>query len=265
MTNKELKLAASYYTSTFYALMKKNKKDLKLKESDQADLVYRSYFIFCIQSMFNLVLFMYSGMRFNFIRDAEINVALFFTVLLLHLTCLPSARDGIAMMKYVLVHNDEFSHPITAFALGLISFATMFSAEVVNISAAQNKKSVDIAIAGFIGFKLIIDLPKNYMESMEEIAPKGLVGKLSLKRSSRAADRPQMHADWLFSSIFVCFNVFVVGARIRVRIPHRHYRPRHPVQPATRATFQLSVDELGLRIRSELPVVFRATGVVAFI
>jgi len=208
VTNKELKLAASYYTSTFYALMKKNKKDLKLKESDQADLVYRSYFIFCIQSMFNLVLFMYSGMRFNFIRDAEINVALFFTVLLLHLTCLPSARDGIAMMKYVLVHNDEFSHPITAFALGLISFATMFSAEVVNISAAQNKKSVDVAIAGFIGFKLIIDLPKIYMESMEEFAPKALVGKLTLRRSRRAADRPKMQADWLFNSIFVCFNVF---------------------------------------------------------
>lgn len=47
-TKKELKLTATYYTSTYYALMKKNKKDLKLKESDQVDLVYRSYFIFSI-------------------------------------------------------------------------------------------------------------------------------------------------------------------------------------------------------------------------
>ena len=86
--------------------------------------------------MFNLVLFMYSGMKFNFIRDAEINVTLFFTVLLLHLTCLPNARDDMSMMKYILVHNDEFSHQMTAFGLRLISFVTMFSAEVVNISAS---------------------------------------------------------------------------------------------------------------------------------
>lgn len=112
------------------------------------------------------------------------------------------------MMKYVVVHNDEFSHPMTAFGLGLIQFVSMFSAEIVNISAAQNKKSVDVAIAGFIGFKLIIDLPKIYMDSMEEFAAKGLVGKLTLKRSRRAADRPKMQADWLFNSVFVIFNVF---------------------------------------------------------
>lgn len=33
-TAKDLKLTATYYTSTYYALMKKNKKDLKMKESD---------------------------------------------------------------------------------------------------------------------------------------------------------------------------------------------------------------------------------------
>lgn len=158
--------------------------------------------------MFNLVLFMYSGMGFNYIRETPVNVSLFFTVLLLHLTCLPNARDGIAMMKYVVCHNDEFTHPATAFLLGLISFSTMLSGEIVNISASQNKKSVDAAIAGFIGFKLIIDLPKIYMDSMEDFAAKGLVGKLTLKRSRRAEDRPKMQADWLFNSIFVAFNVF---------------------------------------------------------
>lgn len=188
--------------------MKKSKKDLKLKESDQVDLVYRSYFIFCIQSMFNMVLFMYSGMKFNFIRDAEINVALFFTVLLLHLTCLPNARDGMAMMKYVLVHNDEFTHPATAFGLGFITFVSMISAEVVNIANSQNKKTVDTAIAGFIGYKIIIDLPKIYMDSMEDFAPKGLVGKLTLRKSRRASDRPKMTNDWFFNGVFVCFNVF---------------------------------------------------------
>jgi len=61
-TPKDLKLTATYYTSTYYALMKKNKKDLKMKESDQVDLFYRSCFLYCIQIMFNMVLFIYSGM-----------------------------------------------------------------------------------------------------------------------------------------------------------------------------------------------------------
>lgn len=207
-SNKDLKLTATYYTSTYYALMKKNKKDLKLKESDQVDLFYRSCFLFCIQIMFNMVLFLYSGMKFNFIRKTEVCVSLFFTVLLLHLTCLPIARDGMAMMKYVVVHNDEFTHPISAFILGFFAMITMIIAEVVNISNSQNKKTVADAIAGFIGFKLIIDLPKIYMDSMEEFAPKGLVGKLTLKMSRRNPDRPKMQFDWFFNTIFVVFNIF---------------------------------------------------------
>jgi hypothetical protein len=77
---------------------------------------------------------MYSGIKFNFIRKTEINFALFFTVLLLHLTCLPTARDGIAMMKYALLHPDEFSHPVSAFFLGFFSSSSMLAAEIVNIN-----------------------------------------------------------------------------------------------------------------------------------
>lgn len=77
---------------------------------------------------------MYSGLKFNYIRDTEINVSLFFTVLLLHLTCLPIARDGLAMMKYSLIHKEEFSHPVAAFALGWFAMSSMILAEFVNIA-----------------------------------------------------------------------------------------------------------------------------------
>jgi len=148
--------------------MKVNKPKYELLDENQIDLFKRACFIYGIQVLFNFVLFMYSGVKFNFIRNTQINFALFFTVLLLHLTCLPTARDGIAMMKYALLHPDEFSHPISAFFLGFFSCSSMLAAEIVNINASQNKKTVTDAIAGFIGFKIIIDLPTLYLGSLED-------------------------------------------------------------------------------------------------
>ena len=130
---KVLKLTASYYTAAYMAMMKTSKSKLKMKETDQADLFYRSCFLFTIQIMFNVVIFMYAGLKVNFTRDTEVNFALFFTVLLLHLTCLPTARDGLTMMKYALINPDEFNHPLSAFILGFFGFSTMILAEFVNI------------------------------------------------------------------------------------------------------------------------------------
>jgi hypothetical protein len=45
---KVLKLTASYYTSTYMALLKSSKQKLKMKEADQADLFYRSCFLYTI-------------------------------------------------------------------------------------------------------------------------------------------------------------------------------------------------------------------------
>ena len=46
--NKVAKPGATYFTATYFGLMKKNKKEYKLKESDQADLLWRSVFIFTV-------------------------------------------------------------------------------------------------------------------------------------------------------------------------------------------------------------------------
>ena len=156
--------------------------------------------------MFNIVLFLYAGLKPNFMRDTEINVALFFTVLLLHLTCLPTARDGLTMMKYALLHPEEFNHPMSAFALGFFAISSMVLAEFVNIANSQLKKTVADAIAGFIGFKCIIDAPTIYMNSHEEFPAKGLVGKLECKRSR--SERVKQSGDWLLNKVYVTLNVF---------------------------------------------------------
>lgn len=188
------------------AFMKSSKSKLKMKEADQADLFYRACFLYTIQVMFNIVLFLYAGLKPNFMRDTEINVALFFTVLLLHLTCLPTARDGLTMMKYALINPDEFNHPMSAFCLGFFAISSMILAEFVNIANSQLKKTVTDAIAGFIGFKCIIDIPKIYADSHEEFPAKGLVGKLECNRSR--SERVKQEGDWFLNKVYVTFNVF---------------------------------------------------------
>lgn len=177
-----------------------------MKEADQADLFYRSCFLYTIQIIFNIVLLWYAGLKPNFVRATEINVALFFTVLLLHLTCLPTARDGLNMMKYALLHPEEFNHPMSAFALGFFAISSMVLAEFVNIANSQLKKTVADAIAGFIGFKCIIDVPTIYMNSHEDFPAKSLVGKLECKRSR--SERTKQPGDWLLNKVYVGINVF---------------------------------------------------------
>jgi len=206
-SDKSMKVGASFYTAAYFGLMKANKQKFKLKDDDQFDLLYRAGFIFLIQLSFNLVLYFYSGLKPTFVRDTEINVALFFTVLILHLVCLPTARDGMTMMKYALVHHEEFNHPWAAFILGMMAFFTILVAEIVNIVNCQAKKTVVDAIAGFIGFKCIIDLPAIYMNSHEDLPIKGAIGKLTVTRSRRA-QRQKVKGDGLLNFIFVCCNVF---------------------------------------------------------
>ena len=156
---KEIKLTASLYTSAFCALMKSNKLKYKLKENDQVDLVFRSCFTFGVQILFSVVLAVFSSFKATLNKPAEVTVSLFFTVLLLHLVCLPSARDGLYMMKYVVVHPEEFTFPTSAYLLGFFAISTMVFAEFVNIASSLSKGNLVDAVAGFIGYRIIIDLP----------------------------------------------------------------------------------------------------------
>ena len=112
------------------------------------------------------------------------------------------------MMKYALLHPDEFNHPISAFFLGFFAMTSMLAAEIVNINASQNKKTVSDAIAGFIGFKCIIDLPTIYLGQFEDFPLKGAVGKLEVKYSRKQTDRPQIAMAGLLNFIYVSFNIF---------------------------------------------------------
>lgn len=176
--------------------------------SDQVDLFWRATFTWFIQIMFCVVLALYANLKVVIHKPTEVHVTLFFTVLLLHLTCLPAARDGLAMMKYALLHADEFNSPLNAFTLGFYSFSSMLTAELVNVASSQSKKAVGDAIAGFIGFKCIIDLPNIYMNSYEEFPMKSAVGKLVFKRGRYAERSSIIDLNWFVNPLYTVIYSF---------------------------------------------------------
>ena len=109
--------------------------------------------------LFSVVLAVFSSFKATLDKPTEVTVSLFFTVLLLHLTCLPYARDGLNMMKYVIAHPEEFNFPISAYLMGFFALTTMVFAEFVNIASSLSKKKLVDAVAVFIGYKILIDLP----------------------------------------------------------------------------------------------------------
>jgi hypothetical protein len=62
--NKKVsKLSASFFTATYFALMKKNKSEYAMKEADQVELFWKSCFIYTIQILFSYVIYMFAGFQ----------------------------------------------------------------------------------------------------------------------------------------------------------------------------------------------------------
>ena len=92
--------------------------------------------------------------------------------------------------------------------MGFLSLSTMIVAEIINILASASKKGVADAIAGFIGFKCIIDLGNIYMNSLEDFPMKGAVDKLVFKRGAKDQVMTPMPAAWLFGTIYKILYIF---------------------------------------------------------
>ena len=78
---------------------------------------------------------MYASLKPLEYRSTELHFTLFFAVLLLHITLMQTATTGLVMMKYALLHPDEFQYPVSAFFLGFFTLISMFVAEFVNLNA----------------------------------------------------------------------------------------------------------------------------------
>lgn len=210
---KELKLTANMYTVSYCAFMKKNKEKYRLKANDQIDIYYRAIFMFMIQMTFIFTVLFFEKFDITYKNSTPVNLCLFFTVLILHWQCLPEARNGIYMMKYALCNPDEFTQPVTVFFLGLIQVSAVWLTEVCNLLKSMDQKKPDQVIVRFVGFGLILNVPKLLIGSLESFDIKGSVGKLKLERSRKqvAADpatKARLPLSWLLNLIYCLYKWF---------------------------------------------------------
>ena len=62
-----------------------------------------------------------------------VQLAILFTVLTLHFSCIQCVRNGLGMCKFVVFHSHEFDDPGWAFLLGVLVMWTTINCEFVNI------------------------------------------------------------------------------------------------------------------------------------
>lgn len=213
---KELKLAANMYTVAYCAFMKKNKEKFRLKANDQIDIYYRALFMFMIQMTFIFTILFFEKFDITYKNSTPINLCLFFTVLILHWQCLPEARSGIYMMKYALCYPDEFTHPVTVFFLGLVQMSAVWLCEVCNLLKSMDQKKPENVIVRFVGFGLILSVPKLLIGSMENFEIQKSVGKLSLQRSRKqmaqeATTKALLPFSWLLNLIYCIYKWFFIS------------------------------------------------------
>lgn len=150
------------------------------------DIFYRALFLFVVQMMFIFTVLMQDTFDLTFKNDLAVNLCLFFTVLILHWQCVPDSRNGIYMMKYVLCCPEEFDQPIAAFCLGIMQLMGIFLTEICNLMKSIDQKKPSDVINKFVGFALILTVPKLLHGSMEYFEVSKAVGKLTLKKSRKA-------------------------------------------------------------------------------
>lgn len=209
---KTMKVTANMYTICYYSFMKANKEKFKLKVNDQMDIFYRALFLFVVQMTFILTIFGLDSFDLSYKNDLGVNMCLFFTVLILHWQCVPDARNGIYMMKYALCNPEEFNQPVAAFSLGLMQTVAIILTEVCNLLKSSDQKKPADVIAKFVGFGLILSVPKLLHGSMESFEVPKSVGKLTLKKSRKAAvAQGSIAAAWTLNLVYCLFKWFFVS------------------------------------------------------
>ena len=208
-----MKISANMYTIAYFSFMKVKKEKFKLKSGDQADIFYRAVFLFFIQMVFIVLILQTQTFDLTYHNDLAVNLCMFFTVLLLHWQCVPEARNGMYMMKYAVVCPEEFNHPIAAFILGLMNTVGILLTEMCNLMKAAEQKTPTNVINKFLGFSLMLSIPKLLHGSMEFFEVSKSVGKLTLKKSRKAMlaqqDRPAI--QWLLNFVYCIFKWFFIS------------------------------------------------------
>ena len=127
------------YSACYFAFMKDIKKKHKWTEADQFELFWKTLLTLTVQCFFIYCLVFITKVKFGLTNDTLIQFCLFFSVLLLHLSCNDSCRSGLYIMKYVVCHPESFTHPRLAFLLGFIQLSSTCIIELLNLASVSGK------------------------------------------------------------------------------------------------------------------------------
>mmetsp|Transcript_8304 Transcript_8304/g.13884 ORF Transcript_8304/g.13884 Transcript_8304/m.13884 type:complete len:115 (+) Transcript_8304:312-656(+) len=81
----------------------------------------------------------------------------------IHHMCIDSVRNGMYMMRQVIFNPLEFSHPRSAFLLGMSNFALYLVIETINISSSLGKLKAELIIQKFVSYAILLQIPQIYM------------------------------------------------------------------------------------------------------
>jgi hypothetical protein len=94
-----------------------------------------------------------------------VNLAMFFTNLVLHFSCISTIRNGINMTKFVIFHKNEFDNPNGAFLLGVLIVLVNILCAVTNMLEAMQQSTVDGVLNKFVAFKVLIQIQDYYLRA----------------------------------------------------------------------------------------------------
>ena len=155
LTQKE-SMHPDFFAATFYAMMNKNKKKYMLLASDQADYFFESMFVIIIQIIVCSAIWKQQDPQINFVKTFDVNLAMLFTTLVLHFSCIGTVRNGLNMCKFVVYHQAEFENPGFAFSLGVLTAVSNIFCSCTNIYQIIQQDSVVKVIQKFVAFKILI-------------------------------------------------------------------------------------------------------------
>jgi len=80
----------------------------------------------------------------------------------------PFVGRSMMMMKYVLNHYDDFTHPGIAFMIPFIDLNLNILAEGLNLFMLLYQHTIEHAIIHFVALEIIVEIPHIYMHSLLE-------------------------------------------------------------------------------------------------
>jgi len=84
----------------------------------------------------------------------------------LHMMLYPFVGRSMSLMKYVLNHYDDFTHPDIAMLIPFIDLNLNIAAEFLNLFMLLYQHTVEHAIIHFVALEIIVEIPHRYMDSL---------------------------------------------------------------------------------------------------